>query len=91
MSPWYSNISSRVGDVISSAELVSGSLRDSLRVEAETPLENFDDPRHNLTNGEFLDAPHVLEEGKLYYEWISPAWRDIDEFTGDKSPGPRAG
>ena len=88
--PSYSNVSSRVGDLSSSAELVSGDLRASLHVESDTPLQNYDDPRHTLTDGEFLEQPQVLEEGRLYYEWISPTWVEVDEATGQRVEGPAA-
>ncbi|MET0734987.1 MAG: hypothetical protein ABWY55_04995 [Microbacterium sp.] len=88
---WYSD-SWRIGNVRASAELTTGSLRATAELTNSLALAAWDDPDSNRTpDGDWVsDAPNVLREGRLYYEFISPAWLDTDDFTGEPIQGPAA-
>ncbi|MFD4958315.1 hypothetical protein [Microbacterium sp. NPDC058389] len=75
---WYS-LTSLPGESSATGELTSGTRSASLQLFGDAPLQTFDDPTHNLVNGvwESFSAPMV--EGQVYYEWISPAWRDLND------------
>jgi hypothetical protein len=92
LTAWYSGASS-VGDAVASAILTTGDLRATGTLFGEKPLPDWDDPAHNLdANGNWGNGdPVTLHEGTLYYEWISPAWLDNDDETGEPIQGPAGG
>lgn len=72
---WYSGTMypGQVGDA--EASLTAGDLTTGSSVmEQWGGLEIFDDPTHNIVDGEWDRTPDVLQEGYLYYEWIAPLY-----------------
>ncbi|QIG39261.1 hypothetical protein G5T42_06975 [Microbacterium sp. 4R-513] len=84
----YFTATTQPGDSHASGELTSGSLSASADLYGGAPLDSFDDPDRNLVDGQWVGNPAPLVEDQISYEWISPAWRDLDDNTGDKIQGP---
>ncbi|MGN6218955.1 MAG: hypothetical protein ACTHNQ_05585 [Microbacterium sp.] len=75
---WYS-VTTLPGETTATGELTSGTLSASHQVFGDAPLSSFDDPTHNYVNGVWESYPGAMAAGQVYYEWISPAWRDLNE------------
>ncbi|GAA1995801.1 hypothetical protein [Microbacterium ulmi] len=85
------SFSTVVGHPLATASLTSGSQRVESALGGEQPLALWDDPEHNWSPETGWQPGHegvVLKEGTLYYEWISPAWLDNDDNTGQPIQGP---
>ncbi|MHC2999870.1 hypothetical protein [Microbacterium sp. HJ5] len=65
----------------SKAELTSGDLSAHDEIFLDAPQVYYDVADHNRTpEGQWAGTPVVLTEGVVHYEWISPAWMDLDDF-----------
>jgi hypothetical protein len=70
------------------AELTSGELRAEDEIFGDAPQVYYDVPAHNRTpGGEWQGTPKTLTAGTVNYEWISPAWMDLDDY-GQPIQGP---
>lgn len=84
---WYSGTNSP-GPTESNATLSSGEFSASARLRANSTLVTYDDPTNNWINGAWDDPARereALQEGRLYYEWISQV---NPQNTGSGVPGP---
>lgn len=78
------------GDTESTATLTSGTLSASSTLLGNPDLVSFDDPTNNWIDGAWDDPARprgALQEGLIYYEWISPAYRELDD-EGQMRQGP---
>ncbi|GEM_PF-6722984 len=75
---WYS-VTTLPGETTATGELTSGTLSASHQVFGDAPLSSFDDPTHNYVNGVWESYPGAMAAAQVYYEWISPAWRDLND------------
>ena len=83
---WYSGTNTP-GPTESNATLSSGDLSASARLRANSTLIPYDDPTNNWINGAWDDPARpreALQEGRLYYEWISQV---NPQTTGQGAPG----
>ena len=79
------------GETESIGTLTSGAFTASKTLRANVAQVDYDDPANNRVDGDWEDparAREALQEGRLYYEWIEPAYRRFDETLGRSVPGP---
>ncbi|MGL4254959.1 MAG: hypothetical protein ACRCSL_01420, partial [Microbacterium sp.] len=89
MEVWYT-ASSQPGALFADATLTSGGLTATDRLYAVFDLATLDDPTNNRIGDAWEDPARPrepLQEGRLYYEWISPAYRALDD-EGNRIEGP---
>lgn len=85
-------VSTTLTDGAATGELTTGDLYASASLEASRDVPNMDDPTNERRNGVWFDVfrpGRVLEEGAIYYEWISPLSKSIND-EGDLVPSPAA-
>ncbi|WP_248146877.1 hypothetical protein [Microbacterium aoyamense] len=85
-------ITSTPGDGASTATLRVGEKTASDSLFYGMPLDGLDVAGRNRVDGEWvedLDGPTRLTEGMIYYEWISPLYRGLDD-DGQPTEGPAA-
>lgn len=85
-------VSTTLTDGAATGELTTGDLSASASLSAGRSVPNMDDPTNERRNGEWFDVfrpGRVLEEGAIYYEWISPLSKSIDD-EGNLVPSPAA-
>lgn len=80
---WHSN-TNQAGYFSSTAELSVEGLTATAELGAANDLQTWDDAAGNLPDAN----ARMLEEGKLRFETIAPAWLDNDDFTGAPIQGP---
>ncbi len=89
MEVWYT-ATSNPGASFADASLTVGSMSASERLYSVFDISRLDDPTNNRV-GDAWDDParprEALQEGRLYYEWISPAYRRLDD-EGNRIEGP---
>ncbi|WP_243075396.1 hypothetical protein [Microbacterium sp. SS28] len=83
---WYT-ATTLPGESQATGELSSGGLAGRATLYGDAPLDTFDDPAHNLYDGQWEAPPAAMIESQVYYEWLSPGWRDLDD-SGDLVEGP---
>ncbi|HEX5856864.1 MAG TPA: hypothetical protein VFY91_02015 [Microbacterium sp.] len=87
---WHTNTNAP-GETESIGTLTSGDLSATSRLSANAALIYYDNPANNRIPGGWDDEARYrepLQEGRLYYEWISPAYQRFDEELGRTFPGP---
>lgn len=73
MDAWFS-LSAGRGDPVARATLTTGTLESEATLRGIGSLSNWDNPSTDYADGVWeYGTGIVLEEGQLYYEWISPA------------------
>ncbi|MFH8251317.1 hypothetical protein ACH3VR_13175 [Microbacterium sp. B2969] len=82
----YYSATTQPGETHARGELTSGSLSASADLFGDAPLESFDNPAHNL-DGDRPASAIPLSPSEIYYEWISPQWRALDD-DGKRVHGP---
>lgn len=76
------------GSWSSRADLTSGELSAHDEVFGDAPQVYYDVPAHNRTpQGQWQGTPKTLTADTVNYEWISPAWMDVDD-DGQPRVGP---
>ncbi|MHC2999866.1 hypothetical protein [Microbacterium sp. HJ5] len=86
---WYT-ASSQPGNLFADATLASGGLTATDRLYAVFDIATLDDPANNRVGDDWDDPARqreALQEGRIYYEWISPAYRALDD-DGNRIEGP---
>ncbi len=83
----YYTATTQPGDTRAAGELSSGSISASDELSGGASLRSFDNPSHNLVNGVWESNPFPLSSAEVYYEWISPQWRALDD-DGNQVHGP---
>ena len=84
---WHSGTNTP-GPTESVATLSSGGVTVSRKLQANSTLVDYDDDTNNWINGGWEDPVRqreALQEGRLYYEWISQV---NPQNTGRGAPGP---
>ncbi len=88
----WGSVASHVGSPQATATLTSGSQSASDVLYGSLPLALWDESERNWSPEGGWQVPDpertVISPDKLYYEWISPAWLDTDDNTGEPVQGP---
>ncbi|WP_127473414.1 hypothetical protein [Microbacterium sulfonylureivorans] len=86
---WYT-ASSQPGTSFADAALTSGALSAEDRLYSFFEIGTLDDPANNRVGDVWEDPARErepLQEGRIYYEWISPEYRTLDDL-GNTIEGP---
>lgn len=77
----YYDFSAKPGDSQSVGTLTSGSLSADDTVYGRDDVSTLDNPNNNRVNGQWAGFPTTLLDGVVYYENISPQYKQISEFN----------
>jgi hypothetical protein len=86
---WYTS-SSQPGESFADGTLTTGTLSATERLYSFFEMETLDDPTNNRVGAAWDDPARpreALQEGRIYYEWISPEYVALDD-EGNRIEGP---